>query len=176
VLPHARTDVSSQGIDIVVLLDLSSSMQEEIGRTPQQRATITDAIKRLQGDVLDVQWDMQQAGQQLTELLRGPQVDADAALAQVDRIFELEQTVERTATDTVGQRLADLLLRVARRDDGRLEVRGVAQADLAKMIGASRESVSRQIAAWEREGILRGGQRRVQIIDETRLTERARSV
>ena len=43
VLPYARTDVSSQGIDIVVLLDLSSSMQEEIGRTPQQRATSSSA-------------------------------------------------------------------------------------------------------------------------------------
>ena len=52
----------------------------------------------------------------------------------------------------------------------------VCESPDANRIGASRESVSRQIAAWEREGILRGGQRRVQIIDETRLTERARSV
>lgn len=39
VLPHAQADVSSRGLDIAVLLDLSSSMQEEIGLTPVQRAT-----------------------------------------------------------------------------------------------------------------------------------------
>ena len=116
------------------------------------------------------------AGEFIRAMAVHPRLAARLMTLLARQIFELEQTVERTATDTVEQRLADLLLRVAKRDDGRLEVRGVAQADLAKMIGASRESVSRQIAAWEREGILRGGQRRVQIIDETRLTERARSV
>jgi Ca-activated chloride channel family protein len=39
VLPYSQADVSSRGLDIVVLLDLSSSMQEEIGLTPEQRAT-----------------------------------------------------------------------------------------------------------------------------------------
>ena len=39
VLPHSQADVSSRGLDIVVLLDLSSSMQEEIGLTPVERAT-----------------------------------------------------------------------------------------------------------------------------------------
>lgn len=90
------------------------------------------------------------------------------------QIFELEEAVERTATDTVAQRLADLLLRFAKRDAGRAEVRGLTQADLARMIGASRESVSRLIAAWEREGIVRGRQRRIEIVDEERLAERAR--
>ncbi len=43
VLPYAQADVSSRGLDIVVLLDLSSSMQEEIGLTPEQRATTSSA-------------------------------------------------------------------------------------------------------------------------------------
>lgn len=41
VLPYSQTDVSSRGLDIVLLLDLSSSMQEEIGLTPEQRARTT---------------------------------------------------------------------------------------------------------------------------------------
>jgi Ca-activated chloride channel family protein len=41
VLPYSQADVSSRGLDIVVLLDLSSSMQEEIGLTPLQRATMS---------------------------------------------------------------------------------------------------------------------------------------
>jgi CRP-like cAMP-binding protein len=43
------------------------------------------------------------------------------------------------------------------------------------MIGASRESVSRLVAAWQREGILRGGQRRIEILDEERLSALARA-
>jgi CRP-like cAMP-binding protein len=114
------------------------------------------------------------AGQFLAAMATHPRLAARLMTLLARQIFELEQTVERTATEPVGQRLADLLLRVAKRDAGRMEVRGIPQADLAKMIGASRESISRQIAAWEREGILRGGQRRVEILDEQRLTERAR--
>ncbi|MGH2377074.1 MAG: Crp/Fnr family transcriptional regulator [Candidatus Limnocylindria bacterium] len=114
------------------------------------------------------------AGQFLAAMATHPRLAARLMTLLARQIFELEQTVERTATEPVGQRLAELLLRVAKRDAGRIEVRGIPQADLAKMIGASRESVSRQIAAWEREGILRGGQRRVEVLDEQRLTERAR--
>lgn len=114
------------------------------------------------------------AGQFIAAMATHPRLAARLMTLMARQIFELEQTVERTATEPVGQRLADLLLRMAKRDTGRIEVRGIPQADLAKMIGASRESVSRQIAAWEREGILRGGQRRVEILDEERLTERAR--
>jgi CRP-like cAMP-binding protein len=39
------------------------------------------------------------------------------------------------------------------------------------MVGASRESVSRQIAAWERDGVLRARPRRIEIIDERALRE-----
>ncbi len=91
------------------------------------------------------------------------------------QIFELERAVERTATDPVSQRLADLLLRMAKRDREIPEVRALAEADLARMIGASRESVSRLVAAWERDGILRAGQRRIEILAEDRLTQMARS-
>jgi Ca-activated chloride channel family protein len=37
VLPYSQSDVRSRGLDIVLLLDLSSSMQEVIGLTPEQR-------------------------------------------------------------------------------------------------------------------------------------------
>jgi CRP-like cAMP-binding protein len=90
------------------------------------------------------------------------------------QIFELERAVERTATEPVSQRLADLLLRMAKRDGDQPEVRALAEADLARMIGASRESVSRLVAAWERDGILRAGQRRIEIVDEDRLQRMAR--
>ncbi len=85
------------------------------------------------------------------------------------QLFELEQSVERVASDTVAERLADRLLRVARRERGSIEVRDLSQSDLARMIGASRESVSRLLASWERRGILRARPRRIEILDELAL-------
>lgn len=114
------------------------------------------------------------AAQFLAAMATHPRLAARMMILLARQIFELEQTVERTATDTVSQRLADLLLRMARREGGRSELGGLAQADLARMIGASRESVSRLVALWEREGIVRGGPRRIEIVDEERLTAIAR--
>ena len=115
------------------------------------------------------------AGQFLAAMATHPGLAARMMTILAKQIFELERTVERTATDPVSQRLADLLLRMAKRDGTRAEVRALAEADLARMIGASRESVSRLVASWERSGILRGGQRRIEILDEDRLTALARS-
>jgi len=39
VLPYAQTEITSRGLDIVIALDLSSSMLEEIGRTRPSRTT-----------------------------------------------------------------------------------------------------------------------------------------
>ncbi len=115
------------------------------------------------------------AGRFLAAMATHPRLAARMMTILAKQIFELERTVERTATDPVSQRLADLLLRTAKRDGSRLEVRALAEADLARMIGASRESVSRLVAAWEREGVLRGGQRRIEVLDEDRLSALARA-
>lgn len=85
------------------------------------------------------------------------------------QLFELEQSVERVATETVDQRLAGLLLSLATRDRGSLRLNNLSQSDLARMIGASRESVSRAIGRWEREGAVASGQRSVEVRDETAL-------
>ena len=85
------------------------------------------------------------------------------------QLFELEQSVERVATETVDQRLAGLLLSLATRDRGTLRLNNLSQSDLARMIGASRESVSRAIGRWEREGAVVSGQRSVEVRDETAL-------
>ncbi len=109
------------------------------------------------------------AAQFLAAMAVHPRLAARVAMLLARQLFELEQTVERSATDTVEQRLAELLLRIARREGRRAEVRGLAQADLSRMIGASRESVSRLIAAWEREGLVRTQQRQIELVDESAL-------
>jgi CRP/FNR family transcriptional regulator, cyclic AMP receptor protein len=91
------------------------------------------------------------------------------------QLFELEQSVERVATERVEQRLADMLLQSASRDRDGFRVRNLSQADLAHMIGASRESVSRALSRWEREGKIRSGQRWVEILNEDELQLVARS-
>ncbi len=114
------------------------------------------------------------AGQFLGAMATHPRLAARMMTLLAKQIFDLEHTIERTATEPVHQRLADLLVRMGKRDGGRLEVRALAQADLARMIGASRESVSRLVAGWERDGILRAGQRRIEVLDESRLLTIAR--
>ncbi len=105
----------------------------------------------------------------LAAMVSHPRLASKVVTLLARQLFELERSVERAASDTVAERLADLLLRLARRERGAVEVRDLSQADLARMIGASRESVSRLIAAWERAGILRARPRRVEIVDERRL-------
>lgn len=87
------------------------------------------------------------------------------------QMFELEQTVERVATETVEQRLADILLRLANHDTDRPWVENASQADLARMIGASRESVSRTLNGWARAGTITSGQRWIEIGDEAALRD-----
>lgn len=98
-----------------------------------------------------------------------PGLAAKVMTLMARQLFELEQRVERVATDTVDQRLAGLLLSLAVRDRGTLQLRNLSQSDLARMIGASRESVSRAIGRWEREGAVVSGQRSVEVRDETAL-------
>ncbi len=115
------------------------------------------------------------AGQFLAAMAMHPRLAAKVAMLLARQLFELEQTVERTATEPVEARLAELLLRIADRARTPSRVRGLAQSDMARMIGASRESVSRLLANWERSGLVRTGQRDVELLDEERLRDRAHS-
>jgi CRP-like cAMP-binding protein len=98
-----------------------------------------------------------------------PAVAAKMMTLLARQMFELEQSVERVATETIDQRLADMLLRLAGNEKGVPRIRNLSQADLARMIGASRESVSRALARWERDGTIRSGQRWVELLNEEAL-------
>jgi CRP-like cAMP-binding protein len=113
------------------------------------------------------------AAQFLAAMTVHPRLAAKVAMILARQLFELEQVVERSATDPISARLAALLLRMARRDGSRAEVRGMSQEDLARMIGGSRESVSRLIAEWERDGIVSSRPRLIELANETELRRRA---
>jgi Spy/CpxP family protein refolding chaperone len=66
-----------------------------IGLSAEQRAAIQKAILEAQAVFLDKQWTMQEETETLARLLRPPAVDEGAALAQADRLMEIERTVKR---------------------------------------------------------------------------------
>src|SRR2546425_871334 len=75
--------------------ELVMQQQRAIGLKPEQRTTITRAIQEFQTKVLDLQWQMQDETQRLTELLDKPAVDQTAALAQIDKLLAVERDVKR---------------------------------------------------------------------------------
>lgn len=75
--------------------ELVMQQQRAIGLKPEQRTTITRAIQEFQTKVLDLQWQMQDETQRLTELLDKPAVDQAAALAQIDKLLAVERDVKR---------------------------------------------------------------------------------
>ncbi len=115
------------------------------------------------------------ASQFLAEIAEHPPAAARIVRILAEQLLDLERAVERSATEAAPARLVDLLLRLARDREGRLEVRGLAESDLAGMIGASRETVSRLMAKWERAGLVRRAPRRVEIVDASALRASARS-
>ena len=105
------------------------------------------------------------AGEFIAAMATHPGLAAQVTMALARQIFDLERAVERSAVEPIEGRLAALLLQVATPVEGRLRVHELTQADFAKMIGASRESVSRAIARWERAAILRSAPKRTEILD-----------
>ena len=69
--------------------------QQNLRLTPEQRTSITQAIRDLQLKVVDLQWKMQDEAQKLTELVQGARVDEAQTLAQVDRVLGIEREIKR---------------------------------------------------------------------------------
>jgi len=75
--------------------ELVMQQQRHIALRPEQRTSITRAMQELQARVLELQWQMQDESQRLGELLEKPTVDQTAALAQVDKVLNVEREVKR---------------------------------------------------------------------------------
>ncbi|MFQ6046621.1 MAG: Spy/CpxP family protein refolding chaperone [Gemmatimonadales bacterium] len=74
--------------------ELVMQHQLRLGLTEEQRTAITAAIKELQGEVVDLEWRLQEENQRLADLLAGASVDRAAALAQVERLLEVERQIK----------------------------------------------------------------------------------
>lgn len=85
------------------------------------------------------------------------------------RLAEMTRLIETIAFLRVDARLAAALLA---RADGEGEL-GATHQDLAEDIGAAREVVSRQLAEFQRAGLLRLGRGRIRLVDRKALADLA---
>jgi CRP/FNR family cyclic AMP-dependent transcriptional regulator len=84
----------------------------------------------------------------------------------VKRLREADRKIESLALVDVSGRVARLLMDMAQDVDGRLVVpRMPAKQEIARMIGASREMVSRVVKDLEQRGLIRTERRSAIIID-----------
>lgn len=81
--------------------ELVMQNQRAIDLQPEQRTAISEAIHDLQSRVVELQWELSSANQELVELVRAPRVEEGAALHLLDRMLGIEQQVKRTHMATL---------------------------------------------------------------------------
>lgn len=113
------------------------------------------------------------AGAFLAAMTSHPLLAARIAQLLARQLYDLQRTVQHAAQDPIEARLASLVLQLADCNGDHL-VLGLTQAELARLIGASRESVTRLIAGWERDGLVRVRHRALQVTDDPGLRARVR--
>jgi CRP-like cAMP-binding protein len=91
-----------------------------------------------------------------------------------DRMQESLSRIRELSTESVAQRVARTLLRLARehgrpQGNGTLIDQPLGRQQLADLSGASMFTASRLLAAWTREGILETGRQRVALLAPERL-------
>ena len=69
--------------------------QKAIGLTEAQKTAVISEIKRAQGRMVDVQWDLTRAMERLVEQLAQDKVDEPAVLAQLDSVLAAEREAKR---------------------------------------------------------------------------------
>lgn len=97
-----------------------------------------------------------------------------------DRLRRTTEQVEDMIFLDAGTRLAKRLLRLGAENRERNKASGrmlvlASQRELGTMIGLSRESINKQLAAWHREGIIKMEEGAIVILDEAALRDYAES-
>jgi CRP/FNR family cyclic AMP-dependent transcriptional regulator len=111
------------------------------------------------------------AGAFLEAMTSHPLLATRIAQLLARQLYEMQRSVQHAAQDPVEARLASLVLQLADCNGDHL-VLGLSQVELARLIGASRESVTRLIAGWERDGLVRVRHRALQVTDDPGLRAR----
>ncbi len=130
-----------------------------------------------QAEVLEESY-LCEAGAQdfLAMLARHPLLMARVLMVMARQIFRLEQTIESLASQSVPQRLAGFLLEAMA--EGEMSEDGVllpmqSQEELAKLVGTTRETVSRRLSLWRTGRLIKMRGRRIVVLDPERLRREA---
>lgn len=92
----------------------------------------------------------------------------------VKRLREADRKIESLALIDVYGRVARLLIDMAQITDGKWVVEHApAKQEIARMIGASREMVSRVVKDLQRKGLIRAEKRRIYVLDKSSMQRRA---
>ena len=92
----------------------------------------------------------------------------------VRRMREADRKIESLALIDVYGRVARLLIDQAQNVDGKWVVeRAPAKQEIARMIGASREMVSRVVKDLHQKGLIRSEKRRIYVLDKVSMQKRA---
>lgn len=105
-------------------------------------------------------------GTKLKELmLKNPSISLKVMEELSQRLQKAENLIEVISLDSVEQRLAQALLALAG-DKAEITLK-MAKKDFASQMGMSRETLSRKLAAFQEQGLIRlEGQRRIVILDK----------
>jgi Spy/CpxP family protein refolding chaperone len=75
--------------------ELVLKYQQDIGLDEAQSSALKALVHQAQSKFLDLQWDMQAEAGKLVQLVRVAHVDEGAAIAQADRVLNLERDVKK---------------------------------------------------------------------------------
>lgn len=127
-------------------------------------------------------WLLQWRRKDLADIAeRWPQIALNAMRIMGGRTRELQERVRELQVERVEQRIARalgrLVVEAGRRTPEGIEIDfPISRQDLAEMVGTTLHTVSRTLAAWEQEGIVRSGRQRVMICDAESLSRIAEGV
>ncbi|HUF51638.1 MAG TPA: hypothetical protein VMN60_12425 [Longimicrobiales bacterium] len=76
--------------------ELVMQHQQRIGLTGEQRAAIIRAIQEAQPRFIEAQWQLEPETAALADMVKGPRVDQQRLLQQIDRILEIERRIKRS--------------------------------------------------------------------------------
>ena len=93
----AQQPQTAQGDSLFAQLfapELIMQHRRAIGLTDAQRDAISKMIAELQGRVVQLQWELLDEMETLTEILAAPRVDLDRSLDQVERVLDREKQIK----------------------------------------------------------------------------------
>jgi Spy/CpxP family protein refolding chaperone len=122
----ARGDADSQRDPIRERLfppELVMQHQGELGIDERQRAALSKEMAAFQSQIVDLQWRLSSAVEELARLLDAPRIDEGRALAQADKVMALEHDVKKTHLGLL-IRIRNLLTDAQRAELAKLRPRG----------------------------------------------------